>query len=130
MEECALAFGLEAILTDKGRFAALVRNADHVALVTVDALRAALQRLTHTTTNQYKLLFNFTIKMGHQPTTPPNAQPPMHTRPQSLPPPLPPLLHLLYYYIFCQSLRQFREILCSFYSRIKIIKNIFKVMKV
>jgi hypothetical protein len=47
VEQGALALGLEAVLADEGRLAALRVHADHVALVAVDALRAALQRLTH-----------------------------------------------------------------------------------
>lgn len=49
VEERAFALGLEAVLADEGRFAALRVDAKHVALVTVDALGTALERLTHTT---------------------------------------------------------------------------------
>lgn len=66
VEQRAFALGLETVLTDESRLAALGGDADHVALVAVYALGTALQRLAHTT-NQYKLLFNFTRKMGHQP---------------------------------------------------------------
>ena len=47
MEERALALGLEAVLADESGFAALRVHADHVALVTVDALGTTLQRLAH-----------------------------------------------------------------------------------
>ena len=47
MEEGALAVGGQAMLADEGRLSAVGVDADHLAGVAVDALRAALQWLAH-----------------------------------------------------------------------------------
>lgn len=54
VEEGALTVGDKSVLTDKGWLAALRVDADHVAAVAVDALRAVLDRLAHSILFQYK----------------------------------------------------------------------------
>ena len=48
MKEGTLAFGVEAVLADEGRFVAAGVDADHGARFAVDALRAVLEWLVHT----------------------------------------------------------------------------------
>jgi cytochrome c biogenesis protein ResB len=47
MEESAFALRFQAVFAEKGRFSALGIDADHVALITVDALRAVPERFAH-----------------------------------------------------------------------------------
>lgn len=47
MEEGTLTFGGEALLADEGGFSAVCVDADHKALVAVDAVRAVLDGFTH-----------------------------------------------------------------------------------
>lgn len=47
VEQRTFAFRLQAVFADERRFTALRGHTDHVTLIPVNALRAALQRLTH-----------------------------------------------------------------------------------